>query len=63
MFEEEGLKLSEQPYYPEEESIYIPVVREPLYLFIKKIWHSIVNKMVSIAFSEGITALTIRFSR
>ncbi len=53
MFEEEGLKLSEQPYYPEEESIYIPVVREPLYLFIKKIWHSIVNKMVSIAFSEG----------
>ncbi len=53
MFEEEARKLSEQPYYPEEESIYIPVVRESLYLFIKKIWYSIVNKMVSIAFPEG----------
>ncbi len=53
MFEEEVLKLSEQPYYPEEESIYIPVVREPLYLFIKELWHSIVNKMVSITFIDG----------
>lgn len=50
---EEMLKLSEQPYYPEENSIHIPVVRESLYLFIKKIWHSIVNKMVSIEFAEG----------
>ena len=53
MFEEETLKLSDQPYYPEEESIYIPVVKEPLYLFIKEIWHSIVNKMVSIEFANG----------
>lgn len=53
MFEEEAPKLSEQPYYPEEESIYIPVVKEPLYLFIKKLWHSMVNKMVSIEFANG----------
>jgi hypothetical protein len=44
--------LSRQAFNPEEAHIYIPVIEGNVFEFIQKIWHSFVNKIVSLAFTE-----------
>jgi pimeloyl-ACP methyl ester carboxylesterase len=46
------LPLSEQSFLPTEENIYIPKIKEQVFDFISEIWHSFVNKIVSITFTE-----------
>jgi pimeloyl-ACP methyl ester carboxylesterase len=44
--------LSRQTFNPEEAHIYIPAIEGHVFDFIQKIWHSFVNKIVSLAFTE-----------
>jgi pimeloyl-ACP methyl ester carboxylesterase len=44
--------LSRQAFHPEEAQIYIPEIEGHIFEFIRKIWHSFVNKMVSLTFTE-----------
>lgn len=44
--------LSEQSFLPEQEIIYIPELEERVFRFVSKVWHSFVNKMVSLTFTE-----------
>jgi pimeloyl-ACP methyl ester carboxylesterase len=44
--------LSEQSFLPDEEYIFIPELKEQVFDFISQIWHSFVNKIVSLTFTE-----------
>jgi pimeloyl-ACP methyl ester carboxylesterase len=44
--------LSEQSFLPDQELIFIPELEEQVFDFISKIWHSFVNKTVSLTFTE-----------
>ena len=46
------LTLAEQSFLPNEEYIFIPEVTEQVFEFVGKIWHSYVNKIVSLTFTE-----------
>lgn len=46
------MTLSEQSFLPDEEYIFIPELKEQVFDFISQIWHSFVNKIVSITFTE-----------
>lgn len=52
MYNSSPLTLAEQPFLPGKKYIYIPEVDEEIYDFIKKIWNSFVNKIVSMTFTE-----------
>ena len=44
--------LSEQSFLPDQELIFIPELEKRVFHFIRKIWHSFVNKTVSLTFTE-----------
>ena len=46
------MTLSEQSFLPDQELIFIPELEERVFAFISKIWHSFVNKTVSLTFTE-----------
>ncbi len=46
------MTLSEQSFLPDQELIFIPEVDERVFDFISKIWHSFVNKTVSLTFTD-----------
>jgi len=44
--------LSEQSFLPNQENIYVPELEKRVFHLISKIWHSFVNKIVSLTFTE-----------
>jgi pimeloyl-ACP methyl ester carboxylesterase len=46
------MTLSEQSFLPDQELIFIPELDERVFDFISKIWHSFVNKTVSLTFTD-----------
>lgn len=44
--------LSEQSFLPVQDNIYVPELEKRVFHLISKIWHSFVNKTVSITFTE-----------
>lgn len=52
MFDANPVALSRQAFHPEEAHIYIPAIEGHIFEFVRKIWHSFVNKMVSLTFTE-----------
>ncbi|MCU0576567.1 MAG: alpha/beta fold hydrolase [Desulfobacterota bacterium] len=50
--EQSPMTLSEQSFLPEEEYIFVPELKEQVFDFVSQIWHSFVNKIVSLTFTE-----------
>ena len=46
------MTLSGQSFLPDQELIFIPELDERVFDFISKIWHSFVNKTVSLTFTD-----------